>query len=32
MIQKSLSEKLANFTAASDLKASGLYPYFRSIE
>ena len=32
MIQKSLSEKLANFTAARDLKASGLYPYFRSIE
>jgi 8-amino-7-oxononanoate synthase len=32
MIQKSLSEKLANFTAADDLKASGLYPYFRSIE
>jgi 8-amino-7-oxononanoate synthase len=32
MIQKSLSEKLANFTAAKDLKASGLYPYFRSIE
>jgi 8-amino-7-oxononanoate synthase len=32
MIQKSLSEKLANFTAANELKASGLYPYFRSIE
>lgn len=32
MIQKSLSEKLANFTAADELKASGLYPYFRSIE
>lgn len=32
MIQKSLSEKLASFTAADDLKAAGLYPYFRSIE
>ncbi|MBY0480918.1 MAG: aminotransferase class I/II-fold pyridoxal phosphate-dependent enzyme [Chitinophagaceae bacterium] len=32
MIQSSLSEKLASFTAADDLKAVGLYPYFRSIE
>lgn len=32
MIQSSLSEKLAGFTAADDLKAVGLYPYFRSIE
>ena len=32
MIQQSLSEKLAAFTAADELKAAGLYPYFRSIE
>lgn len=32
MIQQSLFEKLASFTAADELIAAGLYPYFRSIE
>jgi 8-amino-7-oxononanoate synthase len=32
MIQKSLSEKLEGFTIADELKAAGLYPYFRPIQ
>lgn len=32
MIQKALLDKFAQFTTASDLKAAGLYPYFRPIE
>ena len=32
MIQKSLLDKMEAFTTPDELKAAGLYPYFRSIE
>jgi 8-amino-7-oxononanoate synthase len=32
MIAKKLHDKIAQFTNASDIKAKGLYPYFRAIE
>lgn len=32
MIQNALLEKFAQFTTADELKAAGLYPYFRPIE
>ena len=32
MIQKSLFERLEAFTIPDELKAAGIYPYFRSIE